>query len=235
MSRGDYFKVAEEMGAEYVQNYDALMDRKPDVVILCTSIMSLETVLSKFPLERLGGCLVVDVLSVKMYPRKLLLKVLPGDADILCTHPMFGPESGCNSWEDLPFVYERVRISEASQARCDHFLKVFSLEKCEMVNMTCSQHDSHAASTQFITHTMGRMLAELDVKSTPINTKGYESLLGVVETTCKDSFDLFYGLYKYNPHSRGQLDKLEDSLKALRIQLREKEEAELDVKEKSSQ
>ena len=27
---------------------------------------------------------------------------------------------------------------------------------------------------------------------------GFESLLGVVDTTCKDSFDLFYGLYRYD-------------------------------------
>lgn len=72
------------------------------------------------------------------------------------------------------------------------------------------------------------MLDELEVKSTPINTKGYESLLGVVETTCKDSFDLFYGLYKYNPNARKELDKLESALQNIRLKLEaaEAEEAE---------
>lgn len=65
----------------------------------------------------------------------------------------------------------------------------------------------------------GRILAQLNVKSTPINTKGFESLLGVVDTTCKDSFDLFYGLYKYNPKARVELDNLESALKQIRQKL----------------
>ena len=32
---------------------------------------------------------------------------------------------------------------------------------------------------------------QLQLKSTPINTKGFESLLSLVNNTCKDSFDLF--------------------------------------------
>ena len=34
--------------------------------------------------------------------------------DILCTHPMFGPQSGAVSWLGLPFVFERVRIREST-------------------------------------------------------------------------------------------------------------------------
>ncbi len=70
------------------------------------------------------------------------------------------------------------------------------------------------------------MLRELQVAPTPINTTGYESLLGVVDTTCKDSFDLYYGLYKYNPNARSELDKLEAALKNIREQLDQAEKAE---------
>lgn len=70
------------------------------------------------------------------------------------------------------------------------------------------------------------MLAELDVRDTPINTKGYESLLGVVDTTCKDSFDLFYGLFRYNPNARLELDKLESALKNIRERLESAEQEE---------
>jgi prephenate dehydrogenase len=63
---------------------------------------------------------VVDVLSVKAMPKKVLLEVLGEDVDILCTHPMFGPESGKYSWRHLPFVFERVHIASgsANDARC---------------------------------------------------------------------------------------------------------------------
>lgn len=32
-----------------------------------------------------------------------------------------------------------------------------------------------------------------------------------METTCADSFELFYGLFRFNPHSHSQLRKLRDS------------------------
>lgn len=231
-SRGDYFEAAKAIGCEYVRDANAMLDAGPDVVVLCTSIMSLSTVLARFPVDRLAGLLVVDVLSVKEYPKGFLLEVLPESADILCTHPMFGPESARDSWAGLPFVYDVVRLSSApgarekSKERCDAFLGVWGLEGCAMVPMTCHVHDEYAASTQFITHTTGRMLAELDVKSTPINTRGYESLLGVVDNTTKDSFDLYYGLYRYNPNARAVLDKLETGLASLRAKLDEAERGE---------
>ena len=40
----------------------------------------------------LRGKLIVDVLSVKVHARNVMMSMLPEDCDILCTHPMFGPE-----------------------------------------------------------------------------------------------------------------------------------------------
>ena len=54
--------------------------------------------------------LIVDVLSVKEQPRKVLLGVLPKEFEILCTHPMFVPDSGNNGWHGLNFFYERTCI-----------------------------------------------------------------------------------------------------------------------------
>lgn len=51
--------------------------------------------LAKLPVQRLKrSTLFVDVLSVKEFPKRLLLRELPPEVDILCTHPMFGPDSG---------------------------------------------------------------------------------------------------------------------------------------------
>ena len=46
--------------------------------------------------------------------------------DILCTHPMFGPDSGKGSWAGLNMMYETVRLGEGSsrQQRLQTFLKV---------------------------------------------------------------------------------------------------------------
>lgn len=50
-----------------------------------------------------------------MHARTTMLAHLPPSCDILCTHPMFGPESGKHGWQGLPFLYERVRISDTTR------------------------------------------------------------------------------------------------------------------------
>lgn len=37
--------------------------------------------------------------------------------DILCTHPMFGPDSGKASWAGLNFMFEKVRIGSGERRR----------------------------------------------------------------------------------------------------------------------
>jgi arogenate dehydrogenase (NADP+) len=88
-----------------------------------------------------------------------------------------------------------------------------------MVEMTCVEHDRHVVESQFITHTVGRMLAKLNLESTLINTKGYETLLWIVENTCGDGFDLYYGLFMYNNNATEQLERLEMDFGALKKQL----------------
>nr|XP_051201727.1 arogenate dehydrogenase 2, chloroplastic-like [Lolium perenne] len=88
---------------------------------------------------------------------------------------MFGPELAGGGWAGHPFVFDRVRVGDclARRARAEAFLGVFAREGCRMEEMSCARHDELAAATQFLTHTVGRMLALLDLKPTPIDTKGY--------------------------------------------------------------
>lgn len=46
--------------------------------------------------------------------------------DILCTHPMFGPDSGKGSWQGLNMMYEVVRCGHDAQRaqRVENFLRV---------------------------------------------------------------------------------------------------------------
>ncbi|GFP95115.1 arogenate dehydrogenase 2 chloroplastic [Phtheirospermum japonicum] len=88
-----------------------------------------------------------------------------------------------------------------------------------MVEMTCAEHDKHAAGSQFITHTMGRVLEKLLLESTPINTKGYETVLNLVENTSSDSFDLYYGLFMYNKNAMEQLERLDLAFESLKKEL----------------
>ncbi|KAG9153446.1 hypothetical protein Leryth_021016 [Lithospermum erythrorhizon] len=130
---------------------------------------------------------------------------------------MFGPESGRETWRGLPFVYDKVRIGD--QERVESFLGIFAKEGCRMVEMTCAEHDKYAAGSQFITHTMGRVLEKMALGTTPINTRGYETLLDLVENTSSDSFDLYYGLFMYNENAMEVLQSLGEAFEELKMEL----------------
>ncbi|KAF8086038.1 hypothetical protein N665_0636s0010 [Sinapis alba] len=221
-SRTDYTDAAAKLGVSYFSDLDDLFEEHPEVVLLCTSILSTGKVLKSLPFQRLKrSTLFVDVLSVKEFPRNSFLQTLPQDFDILCTHPMFGPESGKNGWNGLSFVFDKVRIGmdDRRTSRCDSFLDIFAREGCSMVEMSCAEHDWHAAGSQFITHTVGRVLEKLSLESTPVDTKGYETLLKLVENTAGDSFDLYYGLFLYNPNAMEQLERFGFAFESLKKQL----------------
>ena len=118
---------------------------------------------------------------------------------------MFGPESGgsASGWRGLNMVYDPVRITESPHRRdvLERFLSVWDEQGCVMKRMSCAEHDRHAASSQFVTHLVGRLLGgkvSADLKATPIDTKGFEALLKLIANTNADSFDLFYGLYRHS-------------------------------------
>lgn len=50
-------------------------------------------------------------------------------------------------------------------------MQFFEREGCKMVEMSCEEHDRQAASTQFITHTVGRVLGAMELQATPIDTR----------------------------------------------------------------
>ncbi|KAG5583759.1 hypothetical protein H5410_044193 [Solanum commersonii] len=221
-SRTDYSLIAQSLDVHFFQDPNDLCEQHPDIILFCTSINSLEKVIRSLPIQKLKrNTLFVDVLSVKEFPRNIFLQSLPLEFDILCTHPMFGPTSGKDNWKGLPFMYDKVRIGqeESRIKRVNNFINIFVKEGCKMVEMSCSEHDKYAAGSQFITHTIGRMLQKLGTQTTPINTKGYESLLNLMENTTSDSFDLYCGLFMYNNNSMEVLERLDAALDSLKREL----------------
>jgi len=230
-NRTDYSAQAKAIGVTYYNDPESLLSKEDDidVVVISVAILAFEKIVSLLPKERLRDILVVDVLSVKVFAKTVLMAELPEDAGILCTHPMFGPESGKYSWSGLPMVYDRVRINDNETCeqermpmseRCSLFLDIFSSENCAMVDMTCEQHDKQAADSQFITHFTGRVISRLNLASTAIATKGFKSLLTLRDQTVKDSFDLFSALYICNPNAEATLSKMRTAIKDLVVDLK---------------
>ena len=232
-ARSDYSVIAKELGCTFTPLFDmrSFIDTNNDIILISTSIISFEEVLKSLPKELLRGKLIVDVLSVKNHAKESMLEHLPDDCDILCTHPMFGPESGRYGWAGLPFLYDKIRINDLE--RCQKFLNIFEKERCKMIEMSCEQHDEYAASSQFITHLTGRILWQQNLAPTPIDTRGFQTVLNLVDNTCSDSFDLFFGLYFFNPHSQVLLKDMREALARVERQLAAKE-AYLQAKQESA-
>ena len=71
-SRTDYSELAASMGVQYCSSAEeAIRVHGPELVLLATSIMSTAVVVKHLPLHLLAGRLVVDVLSVKQFPKVL--------------------------------------------------------------------------------------------------------------------------------------------------------------------
>lgn len=276
-SRSDYTIIANQIGATYVplSDPDTFLSHDLDVIIFGVSILSFENTIKQFVpaledyIRRNGrGPLLVDVLSVKEHPRSVMLQHLPEKCDILCTHPMFGPDSGKDGWHGLNFVYEKTRVDKVvfdpdtstlseekfvdssgtihsihendeahveAMDRIERFLSIWEEEGCRMVPMSCKAHDAYAANSQFITHLMGRILGNQGLSVTPIDTKGFESVLQLVDSTTADSFDLFYGLYKYNQNSMRTIQGLQNAMEDVVANLKRLEQEDLENEELKKQ
>ncbi|KAL0586085.1 hypothetical protein ABG067_004177 [Albugo candida] len=224
-SRGDYSAQARDMGAIFYpcsnQSEIERFLKGIDILILSVSILSFESVLHSISPSLLEDIVLVDVLSVKTHPKRIMMEHAPSSCSILCTHPMFGPESGKYSWRSLPMMFDKVRVvSPEHDAAISSFLRVFETEMCRMLEMTCELHDEIAASTQFLTHLTGRILGVQGLGHTCLDTRGYKSLVRLVDDTCKDSLDLFRGLYMFNPNSERQIQQFKHSLEDIEKLLR---------------
>ena len=191
-----------------------------DIIVISVSILSFENVVKKISKRLLNkDILVVDVLSVKTHPKAILVKKLPESCDILCTHPMFGPESAPDSWKDMKLVYDYIPNRAKNIDRIEKYLSIFDEEGCNMIQMDSKDHDVNSANSQFATHLIGRVLQQLDLQSTTIDTKSFEKMMEIKKIVSDDSFDLFYGLYKYNPNSINTLLLIQKALLEIEIKL----------------
>lgn len=223
-SRSDYSDICDYLNISFYNSLEDLLNCKLDILVISVSINSFKTIFEQLKLHQLSllNTLIVDVLSVKDYPKELLktLNLDKFNIDIMCTHPMFGPNHGI-SWTNLPFVYDKVRISD--NIRCNKFLDIFKNEGCKMIQLSSQLHDQYAARTQFITHLTSRILSKLMLEETSIDTQGFKILFDLTNKTNDNSLELFKGIYRYNPHSKKLLKHFKICLEDIEKELNNNE------------
>lgn len=186
------------------------------VVVLCVAISALEQVLERIAPLLAPGTLVMDTCSVKAAPARWMRELLPPEVHVLATHPMFGPDSARNGVAGLPMILSPVRCPGKI---VEQWSGLFAGLGLSVRLMDPDEHDREAAFTQGLTHYLGRVLAGLALRPSPIASLGYRKLLEIIEQTCNDSWQLFFDLQRYNPHTREMRSQLARSLDQVKAEL----------------
>jgi len=177
-----------------------------DVIIYAVPIQSFEEVIKNHKQYFRPEQLLIDVLSVKLYPAEIFSHYLKDtQTQALLTHPMFGPDSSQKGFINLPIVMDKFLASDENYS---FWKKYFSKKQLKVIEMNADEHDKLAANSQGVTHFIGRLLEEFGMQQTPIDTVGAIKLLEVEEQTCNDTWELFINLQHYNPYTKDMRIKL---------------------------
>lgn len=188
-----------------------------DIVIPCVPIKAFKSVISDIAGHVKPGSLVLDVCSVKIHPRAVMLDTLPESVSCIGMHPMFGPgtyqkrlESGSeNPLAGLTVVIDRIRCSDDQYSMVIKFLKKQLLHAVEM---TADEHDRLAARFQFICLTTAFILKKLSLERSSIDTESASLMLDYLEMISVDK-QLVKDLYQYNPYCAQELRMFDGAFK----------------------
>lgn len=179
-----------------------------EVIFFAVPISSFENVIKSHKKYFKENHLLIDVLSVKMHPAQVFKKYLKNSkTQVILTHPMFGPDSSKEGFEGLPFIMDKFLSSDDNFKFWKNY---FESKKLNVIEMSPKEHDKMAASSQGLTHFIGRLLNSYHFKQTAIDSLGTKKLLEIVEQTCNDSWQLFEDLQHYNPYTKHMRIKLGD-------------------------
>tara|TARA_B110000438_G_C15619062_1_gene565704 strand:- start:80 stop:799 length:720 start_codon:yes stop_codon:yes gene_type:complete len=173
-------------------------------IFISVPICNFESVIKNISSKLIKGQTIIDVCSVKIYPIKVMSKNLDKSIGIIGTHPMFGPDS-FQSNKKLKMMMHKTRDIDN---KFSFWKQYFKDQGIQIFEMSAEDHDKKASHTQGVTHFLGRMLKELGIQKTTIDTQGFCDLLDLVDQTCNDSWELFKDLQLYNPYTKEMIKNL---------------------------
>lgn len=190
-----------------------------DIVIFAVPLESLEEAAKLAAPHIRPGALVVDVTSVKVRPLQILSRIVPAHAELLGTHPLFGPQSGKNGIASLRVALCPVRIAPERYYRICDFLT--NRLRLLVLKTDPDAHDREMARVQAMTHFISRALREIGLEPSPMATRAYEKLQEFASIVLSDSWDLFLTIEKGNPYAGDLRRQLIEELENLEERLEE--------------
>jgi prephenate dehydrogenase len=188
-----------------------------DAVFFCVPIIAFESVVAEAAPHLRSGATALDVCSVKMFPERVMKRLLRPDVHILPTHPMFGPDTAKQGWRGLPFALCPLSIESAAyKDSCAFWRTYFADTKgCAVTELSSEEHDRITATTLCLTQLLGRVLGNIGLQSSPIDAQSFKHLLRMKEISYNDSMELLIGLHKYNPFAAEMRQRLQAEFQAV--------------------
>ncbi len=186
-----------------------------EVVVPAVPVQRFETVIERMVPHLRPGALVVDVCSVKLKPHAILSRLLPPDVDFVCTHPLFGPQSGKDGIAGL-----KVAVCPGRGGR-EACVERFLAERLRLkvVRTTPERHDRELAYVQGLTHLIAKIMVEIEPADVLQTTRTWELLMQSVELVRYDSDELFLAIESENPFVAEAKARFFDAARALEARL----------------
>lgn len=188
------------------------------VVIVSVTVQAMEETLKRIAPHLRPGALVADVASVKTVPVQIMQQYVPKHAEVLATHPVFGPQSGAKGIAGLKVVVWPVRIKHERYEAVQRFLR--EQLKLEVAEMAPEEHDREMAYVQALTFLIGRALGAMDIPEARLTVPKYEYLREIKKIVAGDTPELFETIQRYNPYAAEVRQRFERELDNIELRLR---------------
>ena len=181
---------------------------KNETIFIAVPIRDFESLIHEIKNDIQGNKTVIDVCSVKVFPKNVMTQNLSAEIDIIATHPLFGPDSLKDSGSVM--TMESVRDS---YGRFEFWKNYFDSQNISIEEISAEEHDMMAARSQGLTHFIGRVIDDFGTDQTRIDTEGYKALHKLVNQTCNDSWELFEDIQSYNQYTKKRESELRERFK----------------------
>lgn len=193
----DSLRELDSVVAKYnVTPVDLEICAQSDIVILAVPVQAIEQVAKAIAGYVKPGALVLDVASVKVKPAEALSRTLPDHVDIVCTHPLFGPQSAGAGISNMKISVCNIR-GDRHTAVIDFLRRDLQLDVMET---TPDQHDKDLAYVQGLTHLIGKILLDMNLDGIRQTTKSFDLVMEGVRYLQNDSDQLFKAIERENPY-----------------------------------
>ncbi len=153
--------IAKEMGVQFADDLDGEI-KTSHIVMISVPINITEKLIKDIAPKMTAGSLLMDITSIKTGPMDAMLKYAPPDAEVMGTHPMFGPS--------IPDIRGQIVIFTPAEGRCARWFPVirslYEDNGAHIEIMDPVQHDRMMAVVQGLTHfayiSIGAVFRELE-------------------------------------------------------------------------